>query len=100
MVIPPFQQVMVPVRGEATYALTNSPVEATPSFERRDALLLSPALVNLTERETMLQITNPHSPTYEIDNCVSVANFKVMTPQQAANTKPVTHAHLLLLNNH
>ena len=49
MVIPPFQQVMVPVRAEATYAPTNCDVEATPAFERKYALMLSLALVTLTD---------------------------------------------------
>ena len=54
MVKPPFQQLMLPARCEATYAPTNGAVEATPAFERRDALLVSPALVTLTEGKTML----------------------------------------------
>ena len=49
MVTPPFQEVMVPVRGEATYAATNGAVEATAAFERRDALLASPSLVTLSD---------------------------------------------------
>ena len=100
MVIPPFQQVLVPARGEATYGTTNGGVEATSAFERRDALVVSPALVTLTEGKTMLHITNPHSHTYTVDKFVAVTNFKLMTPQQAVNTKPVPHAHMLLKNNH
>ena len=91
MLIPPFQQLMVPVRCEATFAPTNGAVEATPAFERRDALLAPPALVTLTDGRTMLEITYPHSHTYTLDSCVVVANFKVMTTQQTANTKPVPH---------
>ena len=86
MVIPPFQQVMVPDRGETTYAPTNRAVEATPAFEKRDALLVSPALVTLTQWKTMLQITNPHNDTYTLDRFNAVANFKVMTRQQPAKT--------------
>ena len=58
-VIPPFHQVMVPVRGEATYAPTKDAVEATPAFEGKAAILVSPALVTLTKGKTMIQITNP-----------------------------------------
>ena len=100
MVIPPFQELMVLVRGEATYAPTNGVVKATLAFERRDALLVSPPLVTLTEGKMMLQITNPHIHTYTHDNCVAVDTFKLTTPQQAANTEPVRHAHVLLMNNH
>ena len=73
------QQMMVPVRMEATLAFTNSEVEATPTFESRDALLVSPATVTLTEAKTMLQVTNPHKHTYTLYSCLVVANFKVMT---------------------
>ena len=67
MVILPFQQTMVPTLGEATYAPTNGAVKATPAFERRDTLLVSAALVTLTEGKTMLQIANPHNYTYTFD---------------------------------
>ena len=100
MVISPFQQVMVPVWGDATHAPTNGAAEATPEIEKRDSLLVSAALVSLTEGKTTLQITNPHSHTCTLDSCVAVDNFKVMTAQQAAKTKPVPHAHVLLMNNH
>ena len=91
---------MVPVRGEATYAPTKNAVEATPASERRDALQVSTALVNLTKRKTMIQITNPHSHTYTLESFEAVANFTVMTPQRGANTKPVPHAHVVFMNNH
>ena len=100
MAIPPFQQVMELVRGKAAYVLTNSVLEATPSFKRQDPLLVSSVLVIMTEGKTMLQITNPHNHTYTLDSSVAVANFKVMAPQQAANTNKVAHAHVLLMNNH
>ena len=64
MVIPRFQQMMVPVRGEPTYAPTNRAMKATPAFERGDALLISPAPVNLTEWKTKLQSTNTHNHIY------------------------------------
>ena len=34
-----------------------------------------------------------------LDSCVAMANFMVMTPQQAANTVPVPHEHVLLINS-
>ena len=82
MVIPPFQKVMLPVQGEVTYAPPNGAVEATLAFERRNALLVSVALVTLTEVKTLLQITNPHKQTYKLKNRVTVAKFKLATPQQ------------------
>ena len=97
MVIPPFYQVLVPIRGEVTYALTNGVLDATPAFERRDALLVSPALVTMI---TALLITSPNSHAHTLDSCVAVANFNVMTLQQATNTEPVPYGHMLLVNNH
>ena len=35
-VIQPFQLIMLPVRGGATYAPTNGAVEATPEFDRKE----------------------------------------------------------------
>ena len=67
IVIPLFQQVTVPVRGEVLYGPTNSAVAAKPAFERRDGLPVSPALVFLTEGKRMLQNTNPHGHTYALD---------------------------------
>ena len=48
----------------------------------------------------MIHVTNPHKHTYTLDSSLAVANFKGMTLQQAANTKPVPHAQVLLLNTH
>ena len=96
----PFQQVMVPLRSEATDAPTGSALETSQAFEGKDPLLESPALVTLTEGKTKILATDSHSHTYLSDCCVAVANFKVMTPQQAANTKPEPHRKVLLMNNH
>ena len=98
--ITPFQHVMVPVRCEAIYAPTNGAMEAAPAFERLYSLLVSPTLVTMTEDKTMLQTTNALSHRYTQNSCVAVDNFKVMTLQQATNTKPERHAHMLLINNH
>ena len=49
---------------------------------------------------TALHITSPHSHAHTLDGCVAVANFNVMTLQQAENTEPVPHEHMLLMNNH
>ena len=99
-VMQPFQQLMVPVKGEAPHALSDSAVEATPGFDRKEALLVSPALVTLVEGTMTMKVTNPHNHTYTLDSCVAVASFNVMTPHQAAKTKAVPHAQLLLMNHH
>ena len=52
MVMQPIQQLMVPVGGDATYAPKEGGVEVTPAFERRNAHLVSLALVTMTEGKT------------------------------------------------
>ena len=99
-VITPLQQVMVPVGGQVNYAPTIGAMEASPVIERRDALLVSPLLVTFTEEKTTLKISSPHFQTYTLDNCVALANFKMMTAQQAAITEPVPQIHVLLKSSH
>ena len=99
-VIQPLQQITVPVRSEATYATTNGAAEATPALDRMEALLVSPAPVTLVEGRTTIQKTDHNNYIYTLVSCVAMAIFKVMTPHQAANTKPVPHAPVLLMNNH
>ena len=48
--IPPFCQMMFQVVGDAMYAPTNSIIEATPAFDRNNAVLASPAIVTLVEK--------------------------------------------------
>ena len=95
--IPRFQQLMETVRGEATYDTTNCVVEATHAFEKKEALVFSTALVTLTERKTLLQVTNTHNHTYTLGSCVAVATFKVITTQRTADTEPVLHVQVLLI---
>ena len=66
----------------------------------RDASLVSPALVTPTYGKTMIQITNRPSQSYTLNSCIAVANFKLMTPQQASNTKLVPRANVLLKNDY
>ena len=87
IVIMLFKQVLVIVRG----APTSGSSQAEPAFERNDTLLVSPTLGTLTKGKTIVQVTNPDNHTYSLESCVAVANSKVTTPQQAANTKPITH---------
>ena len=75
-------------------------MEATPAFDRKETLLVSPALVTLVEGRPTIQVTNPHNHTHTLDSCVAVANVEVMTLQHAEITKPVPHARVLLMNKH
>ena len=100
IVIPPFQQLMVSIRSEATYAPRNGAVEATAAFDKKYALPFLPTLVISTDEKTMLLVTNPHNHTYTLESCLAVVYFNVMTPHQAVNKKPVPNVQVLLMNNH
>ena len=95
-----FKQLIVPVPGVATNAPKNGAVESTPAFHWKKELLVSTTLITLTEVKTIIPVAKPHNHTYPLDSFVAVANFKVMNPSQARNTKPVPHAQVLLMNNH
>ena len=77
---------MVTLRGETTYPPTSGAAKTTRAFDRKQAL------VTLVEGIATIQVTNPHNLIYTLDSCVALANFKVMTPNQAANTKANTGA--------
>ena len=99
-VIPPVQKLRVPCRGEATNNPINGAVEATLAFERKNGTLVSPAQVTLTEGRTIIQVTNPHSHIYTLGSFLTVKNFRVMSPQPPANSKPLLQEQTLLMNNH
>ena len=90
---------MAPFRSEATYALTNGAVEATPAFYRKDALLVSPALVTFTKGKMMLQSENLRNHTYTLEKCAAVENVKLITPHLPAITKLIPQQHLILMNS-
>ena len=74
---------LVPVAIETPDAPTNAAVESTTLFESRDALMVSPALVNVTEGKMIPQVSNLHNHTYTVNSCVAAASCKVVKPQEA-----------------
>ena len=65
-VIPPLHQVMIQVHSDADISLTTGTVEGSPGFMRKTCLLVSPALVDLDEGKTTIQVTNPNNHTYTL----------------------------------
>ena len=86
IVTPSFQQKIVFVKSKAAYAPTNSAVEATAAFDKKDALLVSLPLFTLTERKTRILIKNPHNHSYKVGGCLTVANFS-QGEDSASNSK-------------
>ena len=82
----PFQQKILSVKSEAAYAPTNSAVQATPAFDKKDALLVSLPLFTLTEGKTRILVKNPHNHSYKVEGCLTVANFS-QGEDSASNSK-------------
>ena len=75
-------------------------VEGLPAFERRSHLLVSPALIEIQEGRTHVQITNPLDYQITINVGTAVASFKVMTLKQANNLQPMTGHELNLISRY
>ena len=55
--LPSFNRKLIPVIGDAFYAPRNGTIEEPRASDRKALLLLSPAIVNLTARKTVIQVT-------------------------------------------
>ena len=98
-VIPPLHQVMIQVHSDADISLTTGTVEGSPGFMRKTCLLVSPALVDLDEGKTTIQVTNPNNHTFTLDANTTLAHFRIPTPHQAANITPMPVEHLNLITS-
>ena len=99
-VIPPLHQVMIQVHSDADISLTTGTVEGSPGFMRKTCLLVSPALVDLDEGKTTIQVTNPNNHTYTLEANTTLAHFRIPTPHQAANIAPMPVEHLNLITKY
>ena len=99
-VIPPLHQVMIQVHSDADISLTTGTVEGSPAFMRNTCLLVSPALVDLDEGKTTIQVTNPNNHTFTLDANTTLAHFRIPTPHQAANIAPMPVEHLNLITKY
>ena len=99
-VIPPLHQVMIQVHSDADISLTTGTVEGSPAFMRKTCLLVSPALVDLDEGKTTIQVTNPNNHKFTLDANTTLAHFRIPTPHQAANITPMPVEHLNLITKY
>ena len=84
------QQIMVLVHADTGTDSAYGIVEEAPSFARKSELLVSPALVELSDGKTAVQVTNPLDHVYTINYGTVIANFKIPTPNQAKSITPIT----------
>ena len=98
--IPPHHQVLIEVHSHADILRTTGTVEGTPAFMRKTCLLVSPAVVDLDDGKTMIQVTNPNEHVYTLEANTNLANFRIPTPHQAANITPMPVEHLKLITDH
>ena len=66
-----FQRVMVPLRKDTTYAATDSAKGVTPTYYRKNALLVSSTKVYLTDERTTIQAKDPHNHHLRFGNSVT-----------------------------
>ena len=97
--IPPHHQVLIEVHSDADISRTNGTVEWTPAFTRKPCLLVSPAVVDLDDGKTIIQVTNPNEHVYTLEANTNLANFRIPTPQQAANITPMPVEQLKLITD-
>ena len=88
---------MIQVHSDADISLTTGTVEGSPAFVRKTCLLVSPALVDLDEGKTTIQVTNPNNDTFTLDANTTLAHFRIPALHQAANIRamPVEHLNLI-----
>ena len=91
---------MIQVHSNADISLTTGTVAGSPAFMRKTCLLVSPALVDLDEEKTTIQVTNPNNHTFALDANTTLAQFCIPTPHQAANITPMPVEHLNLMTKY
>ena len=100
IVVQPDHQIMVPVIAEKDLGTIQGTVETFPAFERKTQLLVSPALTQITEMKSHVQITNLTCHTITLNPNTTVATFRIMTPNQAKNLQPMSNEQLTLITKY
>ena len=99
-VIQPDHQLIVPVLAERDLGTIQGTVETFPAFERKTQLLVSPALTQIADMKSHVQITNLTSHTITLNPNTTVATFRIMTPNQAKNLQPMSNEQLTLITKY
>ena len=84
------QQLFVPVVAEDDLGTVTGTTEAFPPFERRTQLLVSPALTQIKNRQSHVEVTNPFEHIITLQPGTTVTIFKVLIPNQVKNVQLMT----------
>ena len=98
--IQPDHQIVVPVVAERDLGTIEVTVETFSAFERKTQLLVSPALAQITEMKSHVQITNLTTHTITLNPNTTVATFRIMTLNQAKNLQPMSNEQLTLITKY
>ena len=90
-VIQPDHQLIVPVLAERDLGTIQGTLETFPAFERKTQLLVSPSLAQIPDMKSHVQITNLTSHTITHNPIMTVATYRIMTPNQAKNLQPMSN---------
>ena len=63
-------------------------------------LLELPAVVDLDDGQTTIQVTNANEHTYTLEANINLTKFQIPTPLRATNMTPMPVEHLNLLKEH
>ena len=99
-VIPPLHQVMIQVHSDTDISLTTGTVEGSSAFMRKTCMLDSPALVDLDEGKTAIQVTNLNNHTFTLEANTTLAHFRIPTPLQVASITLMPMEHLNLFTKY
>ena len=99
-VIRPDEQLIVPLLAEKDLGTIQGTVEAFPAFESKTQLQLSPALAQVNEMSSRVQITNITSHTITLNPNTTVATLKVLTTNQAKHLQPMSNEQLTLMSKY
>ena len=99
-VIQPEHQIIVPVLAERDLGTIQGTVETLPAFERKTQLLVSPALTQIADTKSHVQITNLTCHTITLNPNTTVTTFKILTLNQAKNLQPMSNEQLTLISKY
>ena len=97
---PPRKQLFIPVAAEDDIGTVTGTAEAFPAFERRTQLLVSPALTEIKNRQSHIQVTNPFEHIITLQPGTTVAMFKGITPNQSRNVQLLLTEQLSLITKY
>ena len=96
--IAPTQQVFIPVVAEKDIGTVTSRIEASPAFERKTELIVSPSMSAIRERQSYVQVTNQLDHTITIHQNTTFGVFKILTTIQTRNIQPMTKEQMTLIS--